>query len=101
MLDTLRRFPVDLVEYAFENSHRLDLRRLEPHVRPDATGPVGVRASDGKVLPVDERMVFHWNVDPFVLDHKGTASRLADGTSFLLPYYMALHHGVIAAAPSP
>ena len=72
------------------------MRRLETHVRPDAASPVGVRASDGKVLPVDERMVFHWNVDPFALDHKGTADRLADGASFLLPYYMALYHRVIA-----
>ena len=77
------------------------MRRLDAHVRPDAAAPVGVRASDGKVLPVDERMVFHWNLDPFALDHKGSGARLADGTSFLLPYYMALHHGVIAASPSP
>jgi hypothetical protein len=98
-MDTLRRFPVDLVDHGLENSHRLDMRRLDTHVRPDAAGAVGVRALDGKVLPVDERMVFHWNVDPFVLDHKGAASRLADGTSFLLPYYMALYHGVIAPPP--
>ena len=97
-LDTLRRFPVDLVDHGLSNSHRLDLRRLDADVRPDAEGPVGVRASDGKVLPVDERMVFHWNVDPFTLDHKGTGARLADGTSYLLPYYMALHHGVIGKA---
>ena len=96
-LDTLRRFPVDLVDHGLENSHRLDVRRLDPHVRSDAEAPIGVRAIDGKVLPVDERMVFHWNVDPFALDHPGTGNRLADGTSFLLPYYMALHHGVIAA----
>ena len=55
-------------------------------------------AIDGKVLPVDERMVYHWNVDPYVLDHTGRGTRLADGTSFLLPYYMALYHQVVAAA---
>ena len=95
-LDTLRRFPVDLVDHAQHNSHRLDLAPLPTHVRPDARVPLGVRRSDGKVLPVDERTVFHWNVDPFVLDYGGQRRRLADGTSFLLPYYMALHHGVIA-----
>ncbi|HTU99654.1 MAG TPA: hypothetical protein VMF13_03885 [Luteitalea sp.] len=95
-LDTLRRFPIDLVEHAQQNSHRLDIVALPTHVRPDARAPVGVRRTDGKVLPVDERTVFHWNVDPFVLDHAGQRRRLADGTSFLLPYYMALHHGVIA-----
>ncbi len=95
-IDTLRRFPVDLRDHALANSHRLDIRPIDPHVRPDARGALGLR-HDGKVLPVDERMVFHWNVDPYALDYPGTASRLADGTSFLLPYYMALHHGVIAA----
>ncbi len=100
-LDTLRRFPVDLVDHGLDNSHRLDIRPLEAHVRPDAARRLGVRAIDGKVLPVDERMVFHWNVDPYVLDYAGSGRRLADGTSYLLPYYMALHHGVIAAPAAP
>jgi hypothetical protein len=98
-LDTLRRFPIDLVDHGQVNSHRLDLRPIDAHVRADAGGAIGVRR-DGKVLPVDERTVFHWNVDPYALDHPGNAMRLADGTSFLLPYYMALHHGVIAP-PDP
>lgn len=100
-IDTLRRFPLDLVDHGLENAHRRDLRPIEPHIRPDAEAPLGVRAIDGKVLPVDERMVFHWNVDPYVLDHKGRGTRLADGTSFLLPYYMALYHQVVAAAAVP
>ena len=102
-IDTLRRFPVDLIDHGLANSHRLDIRPLAAHIRPDAAGVVGLR-NDGKVLPVDERMVFHWNVDPYALDYRGTGTRLADGTSFLLPYYMALHHGVVAApavAPTP
>ena len=100
-LDTLRRFPVDLVDHALANSHRLDLVPIDPHVRPDADAPIGLRRSDGKVLPVDERMVFHWNLDPYVLDHKGRGARLADGTSYLLPYYMGLYHRVIALPAVP
>lgn len=98
-LDTLRRFPLDLVDHAIENSHRLDLEPLAPHIR-GATRTAGVRRRDGKVLPVDERMVFHWNVDPYVFDYPGRGTRLADGTSFLLGYYMARYHGVIAGAAS-
>ncbi len=94
-IDTLRRFPIDLIDHAQVNSHRLDVRPLDPHIRPDASRPLGLRR-DGKVLPIDERTVFHWNVDPYALDYPGSGTRLADGTSFLLPYYMALHHGVIA-----
>lgn len=97
-IDTLRRFPVDLVDHGLRNAHRLDIVPLPPHVRPGAGRATGVRAVDGKVLPVDERMVFHWNVDPYALDFGGRGMRLADGTSFLLPYYMALHHGVLGPA---
>jgi hypothetical protein len=96
-LDTLRRFPVDLIDHGQQNAHRLDVEPLPAHVRPDAPGAAGVRRRDGKVLPVDERTVFHWNVDPYALDYAGQQRRLADGTSFLLPYYMARHHGVIGA----
>lgn len=106
-LDSLRRFPVDLVDWGLSNSHRLDVRPLPDHVRPGSSGRHGV-GLDGKVLPVDERMVFHWNVDPYQFDYPGTGARLADGTSFLLPYYMALYHRVIVesrkaddAAPVP
>ncbi len=100
-VDTLRRFPIDLVDHGLANSHRLDLVPIDAHVRPDADAPLGLRRQDRKVLPVDERMVFHWNLDPYVLDHKGTGTRLADGTSYLLPYYMALYHKVIAAPAAP
>jgi len=94
-LDTLRRFPLDLVDWRLENAHRHDVAVLPRHVRPDAHGQVGV-LRDGKVLPVDERHVFHWNHDPYRLDTGGTGTRLADGTSFLLPYHLARYHRVIA-----
>lgn len=97
-VDTLTRFPTDLIDWGLTNSHRLDVRPLPTHVRPDSEGRHALR-TDGKVLPVDERMVFHWNHDPYQLDYGGTGGRLADGTSFLLPYYMALHHRVLLAGP--
>jgi hypothetical protein len=100
-IDTLRRFPIDLVDYGLANAQRLDLEPIDAHVRPDTDAPSGLRRSDGKVLPVDERMVFHWNLDPYVLDHQGRGTRLADGTSFLLPYYMAVYHKVISSPAAP
>jgi hypothetical protein len=75
-LDTLQRFPLDLVNWRLANSHRLDLK-------------------PGKVLPVDERYVEHWNHNPWQLDQGGDGRTLADGTSFLLPYYMGLYHRFI------
>ena len=94
-IDTLKRFPLDLVDWRLENSHRHDIVRLPRHVRPDVTQPLGLRL-DGKVLPVDERMIFHWNHNPYELDTGGGGSRIADGTSYLLPYHMAVFHRVIA-----
>ena len=61
-------------------------------LRGDATR--GTRR-DGKVLPIDERFVEHWNHDPWQLDYNGEGKRMADGTSFLLPYYMGLYYGFI------
>ena len=101
-LDTLRRFPVDLVDHGLANSHRLDLRAARRARAARRRGaPRRFARRDGKVLPVDERMVFHWNLDPYALDYAGTGTRLADGTSFLLPYYMALYHKVIVTPAAP
>jgi len=93
-IDTLKRFPLDLVNWRMENSHRLDIVRLPKHLRPGTVSPRGVR-HDGKVLRIDERYVEHWNHDPFVLDTGGSGARLADGASFLLPYYLGLYHGFL------
>jgi hypothetical protein len=85
-LDTLRRFPLDLHSYALSNSHRTDIRRMANNR--------GMKRN-GRVLPVDERQVFHWNHDPFRLDHSGDGGTLADGTSYLLPYYMGRYLGFV------
>ena len=50
---------------------------------------------DGKTLPIDERFIQHWNKNPWELDGGGAGNELADGGSFLLPYYMGLYHGFI------
>jgi hypothetical protein len=90
-VDSLQRFPLDRVNWPLENSHRTDLVRLAPHVRGEGLGS----RVDGKVLPIDERYVGHWNHDPWQLDYKGDGRTLGDGAPFLLPYYMGLYHGFI------
>jgi hypothetical protein len=90
-LDTLRRFPLDRVDWGLANSHRTDVVPLAPHIRGDGLG-AGV---DGKVLPIDERYVGHWNHDPWRLDFRGDGRTLGDGAPFLLPYYLGLYHGFI------
>jgi hypothetical protein len=89
-LDTLRRYPVDRVNWRMTNSHRKDIVRL-PAYAGGAGGGRGHRR-DGRVLPIDERFVDHWNHDPWQLDQGGDGRYLADGASFLLPYYMGRYH---------
>jgi hypothetical protein len=90
-LDTLRRYPLDRVDWRLTNSHRKDVVPLPAYARDGGTAGKGSR-SDGKVLPIDERFVEHWNHDPWQLDQGGEGRRLADGSSFLLPYYMGLYY---------
>jgi len=92
--DTLKRFPLDRIAWPLKNSHRKDIVRLPRYARG---GDVFVRGyrRNGKVLPIDERHVGHWNHDPWALDYGGNGAALDDGASFLLPYYMGLYHGFI------
>jgi hypothetical protein len=90
-LDTLRRYPLDRFNWAIKNSHRQDIVRLSRGGR----GTRGHRVN-GRVLPIDERYVEHWNHDPWQLDYGGDGRRLADGASFLLPYYMGLYHKLLS-----
>jgi hypothetical protein len=97
-IDALKRFPIDRLDWAHTNSHRLDLVRLPVQQGPGALdlndGRRGYRV-DGKVLPVDERFFAHWNTDPWRLDDGGQGRTLASGTVFLLPYQMGRYHGLI------
>ncbi len=108
-------YPLDRFDWALTNSHRLDIvllretvrRELAPHLNQSERPSSGARKDqeerrgprghllDGRVLPIDERFVNHWNHDPWRLDHGGQGRYLADGASFLLPYYLGLYHGLI------
>jgi hypothetical protein len=86
-MDTLHRYPTDRIAWSFKNSHRKDIMRLGDQ-------PRGARVN-GKVVPIDERYVGHWNHDPWRLDQAGDGRTLGDGASFLLPYYLGLYTGFI------
>lgn len=94
-IDTLKRYPLDRINWGTRNSHRKDLVPLAAHTRErGGERGRGYRRS-GYVLPIDERVVEHWNHDPWVLDYRGNGETLMDPASFLLPYYMGLYHGFI------
>jgi len=98
-LATLRGLSLDRVNWSMRNSQRLDVRPLSAQANFDSNG-LAARArgslDNGRVIPVENRYVAHWNTDPWRLDHDGSGNELAPGTAFLLPYYLGLYHGFIA-----
>jgi hypothetical protein len=91
-IDTLRRYPLDLVDWPVSNAHRIDLTPLR-----DEKGLSTSRAGghDGRVLPIDERHEVYWDLDPWMLAYGGEGKRLREGVPFLLAYNMARAHGFI------
>ncbi len=91
-VESLVLYPLDRFDWALSNSHRLDVVLLRTQ---EARRGTRGHLLDGRVLPIDERFVNHWNHDPWRLDHGGQGRYLADGASFLLPYYFGLYHELI------
>jgi hypothetical protein len=91
-VDTLRRFPADRIAWGYRNSHRKDIVPLPRYARESVVSPLGYRVN-GKVLPIDERYVGHWNHDPWRLNEESDGRSLGDGGSYLLPYYLGLYAG--------
>jgi hypothetical protein len=99
-LDFLKRYPLDRCDWGFTNSHRLDVVRLARFPGRFSRSPRG-ELRTGTTLPIDERFIDHWNYDAWTLDSRGTGRVLADGASFLLPYYMGRYFGFILEATPP
>ncbi|HBF04058.1 MAG TPA: hypothetical protein DDW77_12925 [Verrucomicrobiales bacterium] len=97
-MNTLKGFPLDRLNWASQNSHRLDIMALPPNNSIDLLQEdtrLRGHLKSGKVLPVENTHFNHWNTDPWSLDYGGSGNTLASGTVFLLPYYMGLYHGYI------
>ncbi|GAB3218587.1 hypothetical protein J0A67_03060 [Algoriphagus aestuariicola] len=84
----LKEFPLDMIEYKTENSHRKDI----VHVPVNFWGQ-----KTSEVLPPDERPELKHNKNLFTLDGPDRKSELSAGDTFLLPYWMGRYLGVISA----
>lgn len=93
-IDTLKRYPLDLIDWPMSNAHRLDMTPLQDHLG-HAPGVAGHR-NDGYVFPIDERYEIRWDRDPWVLAYHGDGTTLRDPVHYLLAYYMGRAHGFIA-----
>ncbi|MGD1891327.1 MAG: hypothetical protein ACFB15_12130 [Cyclobacteriaceae bacterium] len=82
----LRDFPLDLVRYDTQNSHRQDLTQLAPNFRKQETG---------ELLPAAERQIMRYNANPFRMDGGYGGRYELTGAEYLLPYWMARYLNVI------
>lgn len=83
---TLRKFPLDLSDWAVANSLRQDLTRLPENFR---------HQQSAELLPPNERPIMRWNGNPFVLDGGSGGHVELAGDEFLLPYWMGRYLRII------
>ncbi|NUM55814.1 MAG: hypothetical protein HUU46_19410 [Candidatus Hydrogenedentes bacterium] len=96
-IDTLKRYPLDLVDWPVSNAHRIDMAPLGDHTRDPGGGHLGAgHRNDGYVYRIDENHSIYWGDDPWALTHKADGTRLREGVSYLLAYYLGVVHGYIA-----
>lgn len=85
----LKEYPLDMIDWTINNSHRKDLEFVKPNFRNQTTT---------EVLPPDERPIRRHNANTFQLDSGGKgASEYSAGDIWLLPYWMGRYLGVISA----
>jgi hypothetical protein len=84
----LQEYPLDLVNWTIINSHRKDLKRIEPNFR---------NQSIEEVLPPDETRIARHNSNMFGLNGNGGGrSESSAGDIWLLPYWMGRYLGVLS-----
>ena len=92
-IETLKRYPLDLMDWPMSNAHRTDMIPLIDHLG-ERSGPAGYRV-DGYVFQVDERQSIRWGEDPYLLTYEGQGTRLGKGLHYLFAYYLGRCHGFI------
>lgn len=92
-VDTLKRYPLDLVEWSMSNAHRIDMTPMAHH----GDGPTTMGGdAHGYAYPIDERMESYWDWNYWKLSYKGEGTTLRPPHHYLLAYYMGRYHGFIA-----
>jgi len=85
----LQEYPLDLVDWSTENSHRKDIEPIAANFRGQSTKAV---------LPPGETKVARHNANRFRLDSKGGGrTEYSAGDIWLLPYWMGRYLEVISA----
>lgn len=85
-LQELQLYPLDLIDWTMENSHRWDLQR-------DPLVDRGRKPQALKPIPTPESGISRWNTNPkrFDVGHNGETEET--GTYFLFAYWMGRYYG--------
>jgi hypothetical protein len=83
---SLKEFPLDMISWSVQNSHRKDIELLEPDFRNQTTR---------EVLPPDERPMSKYNGNAFRLDGGSGGNSEYSGDIYLLPYWLGRYLNVI------
>ena len=87
-LKELQQYPVDLIDWTMENSHRWDLHK-------DPIADRFQKAQATRTISTPESGISRWNTIPRQFDTGRSGTREETGTYFLLPYWMGRYHGLI------
>lgn len=84
----LQEYPLDLIDWSTENSHRQDIVQISPNFRNQTTAVV---------LPPGETKIARHNANRFRLDSQGGGrTEYSAGDIWLLPYWMGRYLDVIS-----
>lgn len=83
----LQEYPLDLIHWRVENSHRKDIDMIEENFRGQTIT---------EVLPPDELPISRHNANRFRLDGGHGRSEYSAGDIWLLPYWMGRYLGLIS-----
>ncbi|MBI1319472.1 MAG: hypothetical protein GC168_11085 [Candidatus Hydrogenedens sp.] len=92
-LDTLKRYPLDLVDWPMSNAHRID---MIPFASEGDDPPTMGSDHRGYAFPIDERQEIYWDWNYWRLSYEGDGTTLRPPHHYLLAYYMGLFHGFIS-----
>jgi hypothetical protein len=84
--------PLDLIDWTMLNSHRKD---IEIAIERGRLGEL----QTNHVLPISEKAITKWNLNPYNLDGGSGGTVELDGTFWLLPYWFGRYHHLFEEVP--
>ena len=94
ILWNLRTWPLELIDWPVTNSHRVDIRYSRSLSRFETPQALNL-------IPANERRQLRWNADPYDVTDGGAGMSTSDPGAWLLPYWMARHHSLVAPPQGP